>query len=171
MIRSHDAADSARWAVYAILIAVAVGNMSGRILAVNSTDNARLEAHRIRERLTAFRQSVAAQGVSGEELERQVAEREAELQEALRLQRPFLSSNDRSRWMTVRSLVEHGTYEIDEIVEARDSLSAVREDRDQDALARHLIGHSRSLRVGRSSRGGQNDRDEDRGQHSETEAT
>jgi hypothetical protein len=32
------------------------------------------------------------------------------------LQRPFLSANDRSRWMTIRSLVENGTYEIDEIV-------------------------------------------------------
>jgi hypothetical protein len=31
-------------------------------------------------------------------------------------QRPFLSSNDRSRWATVRALVEHGTYQIDEIV-------------------------------------------------------
>src|SRR4029078_4975432 len=30
--------------------------------------------------------------------------------------RPFLSANDRSRWATVRSLVEHGTYAIDEIV-------------------------------------------------------
>jgi hypothetical protein len=98
------------------LIAIAAGNMSGRILAVNSVDYARLEAHRIRERLTAARQNLVEQGVSGDELERQVAEREAELQQALRLQRPFLSSNDRSRWMTVRSLVEHGTYEIDEIV-------------------------------------------------------
>jgi hypothetical protein len=33
-----------------------------------------------------------------------------------RKQRPFLSGNDRSRWMTVRSLVELGTYEIDEFV-------------------------------------------------------
>ena len=38
------------------------------------------------------------------------------LRNELRLQRPFLSANDRSRWMTIRSLVEHGTYEIDEIV-------------------------------------------------------
>src|SRR5690606_27508071 len=30
--------------------------------------------------------------------------------------RPFLSGNDRSRWATVRSLVEHGTFAIDEIV-------------------------------------------------------
>ena len=34
----------------------------------------------------------------------------------LALQRPFLSANDRSRWDTIRSLVEHGTYAIDDIV-------------------------------------------------------
>jgi hypothetical protein len=32
------------------------------------------------------------------------------------LERPFLSANDRSRWATVRALVELGTYRIDEIV-------------------------------------------------------
>lgn len=32
-------------------------------------------------------------------------------------QRPFLSGNDRSRWLTVRSLVERGTFEINDIVE------------------------------------------------------
>lgn len=32
-------------------------------------------------------------------------------------QRPFLSGNDRSRWLTVRSLVELGTFEINNIVE------------------------------------------------------
>ncbi|MBX7167832.1 MAG: hypothetical protein K1X74_15980 [Pirellulales bacterium] len=30
--------------------------------------------------------------------------------------RPFLSANDRSRWCTVRALVEHGTYAIDDVV-------------------------------------------------------
>lgn len=32
------------------------------------------------------------------------------------MQRPFLSANDRSRWATVRALVELGTYRIDDIV-------------------------------------------------------
>ncbi|AMV33259.1 hypothetical protein VN12_14120 [Pirellula sp. SH-Sr6A] len=32
-------------------------------------------------------------------------------------QRPFLSGNDRSRWLTVRSLVEHGTFEVNSILE------------------------------------------------------
>jgi hypothetical protein len=36
-----------------------------------------------------------------------------------RRQRPFLSANDRSRWVTARALVEHGTYAIDDIVVER----------------------------------------------------
>ncbi|HTM53638.1 MAG TPA: glycosyltransferase 87 family protein, partial [Pirellulales bacterium] len=35
------------------------------------------------------------------------------------LERPFLSANDRSRWATVRALVEHGTYAIDEVTAER----------------------------------------------------
>ncbi len=38
------------------------------------------------------------------------------LREDLKLQRPFLSANDRSRWLTIRSLVERGTYEIDGLI-------------------------------------------------------
>lgn len=112
----HDAHASLRWGVYGILIALAVGNMTGRILAVNSIDKAGLERYRIRERLSDLRQRLEGEGITGEALQERIARREAELQEALRLQRPFLSSNDRSRWMTVRSLVEHGTYAIDDIV-------------------------------------------------------
>ncbi len=33
--------------------------------------------------------------------------------------RPFLSANDRSRWATVRALVEHGTYAIDDVISDR----------------------------------------------------
>ena len=43
-------------------------------------------------------------------------------------QRPFLSGNDRSRWLTVRSLVEFGTFEIDQIMKnepAWDSVDVV----------------------------------------------
>jgi hypothetical protein len=29
---------------------------------------------------------------------------------------PFLSANDRSRWSTVRALVDHGTYALDEVI-------------------------------------------------------
>ena len=34
---------------------------------------------------------------------------------------PFLSANDRSRWCTVRALVDQGTYEIDKLVDGKDA--------------------------------------------------
>ena len=105
-----------RWGVYVVLIAIAVGNMTGRLLAVNSIDKAQLENYRIGARLDRERERLAEEGVEGRQLEDRMAAIEARLRDQMQLQRPFLSANDRSRWMTVRSLVEHGTYEIDKIV-------------------------------------------------------
>jgi hypothetical protein len=105
-----------RWGVYAVLIAIAVGNMTGRLIAVNSVDRMQLEVHRIQERLGRERQKLVEEGLSDERINDQMAAAEARLRNELRLQRPFLSANDRSRWMTIRSLVEHGTYEIDKIL-------------------------------------------------------
>src|SRR5262249_32645028 len=48
--------------------------------------------------------------VNREELQKQVAKR------GERIMGPALSANDRSRWCTIRSLVEYGTYEIDNIL-------------------------------------------------------
>ena len=44
-----------RWGVYLLLIAIAVGNMSGRLLSVNSVDKVQLEAARIKDRLAGVR--------------------------------------------------------------------------------------------------------------------
>ncbi len=76
-----------RRAIYGILIALAVGTMLGHILAVNSVDAIQLESHLHRQGRKDWQR-----------------------------QRPFLSANDRSRLATIRSLVEHGSYEIDAIV-------------------------------------------------------
>jgi hypothetical protein len=75
-----------RRSIYALLVALSVGAMLGRILALNSVDVVKLE----------------------ERLKKDKPE--------LKLQRPFLSGNDRSRWLTMRSLVEKGTYAIDQYV-------------------------------------------------------
>src|SRR5262249_45793561 len=48
--------------------------------------------------------------VSREELQKQVGKRGEQIMG------PALSANDRSRWCTIRSLVEYGTYEIDNIL-------------------------------------------------------
>jgi hypothetical protein len=105
-----------RWGIYVVLIAIAVGNITGRLLAVNSVDKLQLETARIREALERQRQRLDEAGHSELEIAARRAADEARIREELRLQRPFLSANDRSRWMTIRSLVEHGTYEIDAIV-------------------------------------------------------
>jgi hypothetical protein len=107
---------SVRWGVYLLLIAIAVGNMTGRLLSVNSVDKVQLEAARIKDRLASERKKLTEEGVSSEELEARMSVEEARLRNELALQRPFLSANDRSRWMTIRALVERGTYEIDAIV-------------------------------------------------------
>ncbi|MGD9721374.1 MAG: hypothetical protein AB7O59_09205 [Pirellulales bacterium] len=85
-----DVSARLRFSIYAVLIALAVGSMAGRILAVNSVDTIALEGHLHRQGRTDWQR-----------------------------QRPFLSANDRSRWATVRALVEQGTYEIDDVVAER----------------------------------------------------
>ena len=42
--------------------------------------------------------------------------RDVETNERIQIETPFFSANDRSRWCTIRSLVDHGTYEIDEVI-------------------------------------------------------
>lgn len=106
-----------RWSVYLLLIALAVGQAAGKILAVNSVDLARLESHRIAKTLDQDRQRYAEHGLEGEKLEQRLADREAELEQRLRLQRPFLSANDRSRWMAIRALTEQGDFEIERYFE------------------------------------------------------
>lgn len=103
-----------RWGIYLVLIAIAIGNMSGRLLSVNSVDKVQLESYRIRQALERKRAQLAEEGLSEDQIAARITADEARIREQMRLQRPFLSANDRSRWLTVRSLVEGGTYEIDE---------------------------------------------------------
>ena len=74
--------DHARWGVYGLLIALALGQACGKIVAVNSVNLRALDARR-----------------------------------EDRLQRPFLSGNDRSRWMAIRALAENGNHEINPFLE------------------------------------------------------
>lgn len=90
MNSDRDSSAQLRWGVYVLLMALATGTMLGRILAVNSVDAIALEGQLYRQGRTDWQR-----------------------------QRPFLSANDRSRWATVRALVEHGTYAIDDVVAER----------------------------------------------------
>src|SRR3954467_5126429 len=72
-----------RWGVYLLLIAIAVGNMTGRLLSVNSVDKIQLEAARIKERLASERNKLIADGVTGEQLDARMAIEEARLRNQL----------------------------------------------------------------------------------------
>jgi hypothetical protein len=113
-----------RKGVYLLLIVIAAGAMTGRIMAVNEIDKIARESTRIKEHLDGKggkeglkekRNDLVATGISEDEVEQELAKYERKVRERYKEQRPFLSGNDRSRWCTVRALVEHGTYEIDEI--------------------------------------------------------
>ncbi len=104
---------SLRWTLYAILMAIALGQMAGRILAVNSVNTVLLSSQRMDERLREFREQQVANGEDPQAIAERVERKRQELIKKIGLERPFLSANDRSRWLTVRALVEEGTYEVD----------------------------------------------------------
>lgn len=106
-----------RWLIYTLLIAAALGQAAGKILAVNSVDLARLETNRIEAAVGRERARLASAGVEGERLEAALVKNREELADRLPLQRPFLSSNDRSRWMAIRAIAENGNHEIDPFLE------------------------------------------------------
>ncbi len=108
---------SLRWGIYAILIAIAVGNMTGRLLSVNSINRIDLERHVVNRELQTFEEQLRLKNLSDEEHAKQLAAQRERLELEHQLQRPFLSANDRSRWLAIRALVELGTFEIDTLID------------------------------------------------------
>ena len=96
-----------RRGVYAILATLALGAVLGRIGSVASVDRLALQ-----QRLVA--DAIAAAAETGAPVD--AAAIRARIEDRKRLVRPFLSANDRSRWLTVRALVEKGTFAIDELM-------------------------------------------------------
>ncbi|RLS31244.1 MAG: hypothetical protein DWH80_07140 [Planctomycetota bacterium] len=86
---------------------IACGAVLGRILGVASIDRLALETRLIAD-------EVAKRAAAGTPIDPAIARKTIEREK--RLIRPFLSANDRSRWLTLRSLVEQGTFAIDGIV-------------------------------------------------------
>jgi glycosyltransferase involved in cell wall biosynthesis len=96
-----------RHGIYALLATLAAGAVLGRIGAVASVDKIALEQRLVND---AVAKAVAAGLPADAAAVRDRIAREK------RLLRPFLSANDRSRWLTIRSLVERGRFEIDDLV-------------------------------------------------------
>ena len=106
-----------RWSIYALLIALAVGQAAGKILAVNSVNLQKVESYRIDKAVESARKQFVEEGLVGEALEERVSAALSEYKQKLELHRPFLSANDRSRWMAIRALAEEGTFEIERYLE------------------------------------------------------
>jgi hypothetical protein len=116
-LASGDKNASLRWGVYAIFIALAVGSMTGRLLSVNSINRVDLEKHLVNRELKAAEARLKKQNLSPAEFDQKLTTAQEQIAREHQLQRPFLSANDRSRWLAVRALVERGTYEIDSLID------------------------------------------------------
>ncbi len=115
--RYVDANTELRWGIYFLLIALAVGGMTGRLMAVNSVSRADLQKHLIRQDTAKAEKSLQKKNLPPEQYERELAAAKEKVLRNRQLERPFLSANDRSRWLAIRALIEHGTYEIDEVLD------------------------------------------------------
>lgn len=96
-----------RRSVFLLFAALAAGAVLGRIGSVASVDKLALE-----KRLVA--DAIAAATAAG--LPADPAAIRTRIETEKRLMRPFLSANDRSRWLTIRALVERGTFAIEDLV-------------------------------------------------------
>lgn len=122
-----------------VIIALAAGAMLGRIVAVDSVDVYQLERQRWNEiprKLEARRAELQARGLPPARIEAELARIRQSLEAEASLRRPFLSANDRSRWCTVRALVEPemrvpgAPYAIDKVIQERlwDTIDMVKHD-------------------------------------------
>jgi len=114
-----DSSATIRRSAYVLLIALGVGTITGRILSVNAVDKISRESYRINEAVAAAKKRHQESGLTGPELAAALDEDRQKYEERFREQRPFLSGNDRSRWATIRALVDNGTYSIDEVIAQR----------------------------------------------------
>ena len=95
--------------MYRLMICLSVGMMLGRVMAVDAVDRTGLKKdrlNRIADELDRKKKELQQQGLQPEALTGELTRIEAKLRRDAQLRRPFLSANDRSRWCTVRALVE-----------------------------------------------------------------
>ncbi|MEQ8838384.1 MAG: hypothetical protein RID07_16390 [Lacipirellulaceae bacterium] len=108
-----------RWGVYWLLIALAVGNMTGRLLAVDAVHRGDVQRRFVNQRIGSLEKKLRVEGLDEAAVKQRISAERPKIEQEEARTLPFLSSNDRSRWLAIRALVDHGTYEIDEVVDRR----------------------------------------------------
>ncbi len=106
---SENPLSPTRSSVYWILICVGVALMLARVVTVESVDKIALEKERlarIDRDIDVARMSLAKKGYQGEELDNLMKIKAERIRRDAMLRRPFLGANDRSRWCTIRALVD-----------------------------------------------------------------
>lgn len=101
--------EQTRFQIYAILIFLSAGLMFGRIVAVDSVPDRTIQEARlalIPNRLAQRRAELTERGVSPERIEADLKSFAHRMIADAKKERPTLSANDRSRWLTIRALVE-----------------------------------------------------------------
>ncbi len=134
--QASDPQTALRWSAYAILITLSTGAMLGRLAAVDSVGETAVSEYRIRQATQEKRRALEAKGLEGTRLEEALARAVPRIQERYQKQRPFLSANDRSRWCTLRALVEPEMqvpdvpYSIDRVIQESgwDTIDMVKHD-------------------------------------------
>lgn len=104
--------ESVRLQIYTILILVSAGLMFGRIMAVDSVADRTVQELRLAQipkRLTDRRADLQKRGVEKERINADLKTYLRRLLADAKKERPTLSANDRSRWLTIRALVEPDT--------------------------------------------------------------
>ena len=95
--------------IYTLLIVVSAALIFGRIAAVDSIPDRAIENARravIPARVAQRRAELRKRGVAEDRIERDLKQLARRLLEDAKKDRPTLSANDRSRWLTIRALVE-----------------------------------------------------------------
>ncbi|MDO4570766.1 MAG: hypothetical protein Q4D38_10305 [Planctomycetia bacterium] len=95
--------------IYFILIFLSLGLILGRIFAVDTINKRELQNYRLKQipkQLAEKTERLRQRGEKEADIEREIAKTEKNLRRDALLCFPFFSANDRSRWCTIRALVE-----------------------------------------------------------------
>ncbi len=100
---------SLRWQIYLLLIIISAGTIFGRIMSVDNVADRTIQEYRQQQmprQIMEKKRLLEKQGRTEEEIRPIIRKTIESLYHGSLKARPTLSANDRSRWLTIRALVE-----------------------------------------------------------------